>query len=264
MFIALVIIIIFAGAISPVAGLKVTGVILQGTGAPGDHVSFDMDVGIGKNDTPINLTLDILDWQQGLTGENLAVDSHPSPYSAKDMLTVTPKSFHLEPNGTQHIVVDANIPKDAEPGGRYAMISVHRAAEKVLSTGSINTELAVNTLVLITVSAQDSRQTGEISGLSMNEPASGKQPEGSLIFNNTGNVLFRIHTDEVLKDKSGKVVANTSVSSDSSILPGAARIIKFSFQPNSTLQPGIYTLGANVSLEDGTALAAKSAEFNIK
>lgn len=251
------------GTVSPVSGLKVVGVVLQESGSPGDHLSFDMEVGLDQNDTPVNITADVMDWKQGLDGANNAVENYPSPYSAKDMLTVTPKSFHLEPNGTQKLAVEANIPMDAAPGGKYAMISVHRALENNQAEGPVRTEVAVNTLVLITVSEQSLQKTGEITDLTLDKD-SGEQIDGSLIFNNTGNVLYKIMTEEILKDSNGKVLGNASVPSGSSVLPGAARLIKFSLQPENKAGPGTYTFNATASLEDGTVLATKSTEFEIE
>lgn len=262
-WIALLIVILFIGFASPVLGLKVSGVILEGTAVPGDHKSFNMVVSLDKNDAPKNLTVDVMDWKQGLHGENNAVDSYSSPYSAKDMLTVSPKSFHLEPNSSQKVAVEANIPSEVKPGGKYAIISIHDTPEKGPEKG-VKTQVAINSFVLITVSEQDLQRTGEISLLKVDEPILSKELNGSLMFNNTGNVLYRILTDEVLYDSSGKVLANTSVPSGSSVLPGVARILAFSLKPQGELSPGTYTIEASIRLEDGTPLASKSIPVEIK
>jgi hypothetical protein len=261
--IVLLISIFVFGAVLPVSGLKVVGVILQGSGNPGDNLNFKMEVGLDKNDTAMNLTTDILDWKQELDGANQPVESYPSAYSAKDMLTVTPRNFHIEPNGTQELVVEARIPSDATPGGKYAMIGVHRTKDDDQAKGSVRTEVAINTLILITVSEQSLQKVGEITSLTVDKN-SAEKIEGSLIFNNTGNVLFKIITEEILKDSSGGALGNVSVESESSILPGAARLMKFSLQPAIKPEPGIYTLTTTARLEDGTLLAEKSIQMEIK
>lgn len=218
---------------------------------------------MNRNETPENLTIDIVDWKQALDGQNYVANSTSSSYSAGDILTVTPKSFFLKPNATQNVAVEADIPANAKPGGRYAIISLHRAAEETESKSGVGVQVVINSLVRLTVSGEGIKQTGDISSLDMARAVSSKQPEGFLIFNNTGNIHYKILTEETIKDKDDQVVAKASVPSDSSILPDAARLIKFTFNPTSPLQPGTYTLDANVSLEDGTALATKSTTFQL-
>lgn len=256
--------ILLLGTTLPASGLKVSGVILQATAAPGDHANFKMDVSLGKNDTPMNLSLDTMDWMQSMRGDNNAVANNPGPYSAKDLLTVSPQSFHLEPNSSQSVAVEANIPADAKAGGRYAIVSIHSAPQKGPGKSMVSTQVAVNSLVAITVSGPDTKKAGEISNLTVNKPISAKQQNLSLIFNNTGNIHIKVLTEAVLKDIDGKALANASIPVTSNILPGAARLIEFSLKPESGLTEGNYTIDATVSLDDGTLLSTKSAQFEIK
>lgn len=264
-FALLFVTILIFGAISPASCLRVTGAVLLATTTPGEQFNFHIDVGLGKNDTPANFSLDVNDWKQSLMGDNDAVANNPGLYSAKDLLTVSPQSFHLDPNSSQIVTVGAIIPADAKPGGRYAIISIHNAPEKNgTSKYMVNNQFAVESLVAITISESDTQKQGEISNLTISEPVSAKLQNLSLIFNNTGNIHYKVLTEAALKDKDGKILANASVPLTSSILPGAARLIEFSFKPESQLKSGTYTAEAMISLEDGTVLAKRDTHLAIK
>lgn len=250
-------------AASPASGLKVSGVILQGTAEPGDNVSFNMEVGLRPGDAPTNFSLDAMDWVQSIKGENQAVQSNPGPYSLKDLLVITPQRFYLEPNTSKTVTVNATIPKDAIAGGRYAIVSVHSAPEEHTAQSSISNQLAINALVAVTVSGPGIHKAGEVTSFAAVKPVSGSEQNMSLLFNNTGNIHTKIKTEATLKDKDGITVANVSVPYTSYILPGAARIIDFSFKPERRLKAGAYTAKASSTLDDGTVLSSKTTEFDI-
>lgn len=254
---------LFLLSASTVSGLRVSGVILQATPAPGEHVSLVMEVGIGQNDTPVNIAIDVMDWRQSLQGDNNAVESYTSPYSAKKLLKVTPERLHLEPGDAQKVNVEADIPQEAKSGGRYAIINVHAAPENA-DISSVSTEVAVNALLALNITGPGIQKSGEITYLKVEAPSSANQYNVSMIFNNTGNIHYKILTEVMLEDKDSNVLANSTIQPFSSVLPGASRLQQFFLTPAEQLHPGAYTIEAKVSLESGRVLASRSTEINVK
>jgi len=256
-------ILLFTALASTVSSLRVSGVILQAEPAPGDRVDLSMEVGLGQNDTPTNFSLEVMDWQQSLQGDNNAVENYSTPYSAKNLLKVAPSSFYLESGDAQKVTVEVDIPKEAKAGGRYAIINVHSAQEGVTGDSVVSTHVAINALVALNVTGPGIQKSGEITNLSAEEPSSANRQNVSLIFNNTGNIHYKILTEMVLKDNEGRVLANATILPISSVLPGASRLLQLSLIPAERLLPGTYIVEAKVSLENERMLASRSAQLKV-
>jgi hypothetical protein len=256
---------------SPSNGFSVSGAIFESEAAPGEHLRHEMDVDLSESEEPLDILVDIFDWNQTLQGDNINAEEgskFASPFSAKSILKVSPKNFHLAPGGSQKVLLEGDIPIDAKPGGRYAIVSVHSVPAHNKGNDSqannpVSIAYAVNVLVLIKVSGEENK-SGEITSLAVNNPVSGKMQNVSLVFKNTGNYHFKVDAVASLKDKDGKVIASAVLPLDSSILPTFSRLFQFSCAPETELTPGIYNVSAKVSLKDGTVLANKETYFEIR
>ncbi len=248
-------------------GLGVEGVIFEAEAAPGQHVDHEITVSLRDNEAPMDLQVDIQDWGQTLEGSNQELEEGAvAIYSAKGFLKASPSSFHLEPGESQKVLVEGDIPEDVGPGGRYALISVHSlptVGEDEGSEGSVGVAVAINALVRLTISGTEISRIGEITDIRAEDPSEECQ-NISLIFKNTGNYHYKACAKASLKDKKGNLLTNSSSPVSSNIIPSAARIFSLSLTPEKDILPGTYSISAIVEEEDGTVLATKETEIEIK
>jgi hypothetical protein len=261
--IALAIVIIAIGfcALPLSDGIQVSGVISEVQAEPGEHISFEISVSCSEGEGPQNITTEIEGWQQSLEEGNLAVEKYSGPLYAGSFLDISPKSFRIDPENPQKIKVEGDVPADSAAGGRYAMISIRTAP--FMGENNIANVVAINALVLIHILGEDISRSSVISNLNLEEPISIEQQNVSLILNNTGNIDIQVQANADLKDQDGNVLANTTSSLTSYILPESAKRIQLSLNPELELMPGHYNIEASVSLEDGTLLATKNIELDI-
>ena len=247
------------------ARIGFSDVVFAAEAAPGGHVSHNLVSTLSSDEpAPVNLSVDILDWYQNQDGANLGLKDNPeiAPYSAKKILSVSPRNFSISPGKSQNIKIEADMP--AGEGGRYAIIFVHTLPKLGKGGQGVAITVGMNTLVLLTISGSELIKTGEIDNLTLQEPISAKQQNISMTFKNTGNYHYPVNASATLKDAKGSVLATASTAVRSSIIPTAKRMIKFSIVPESLLKPGTYTAEVNVTLKDGTLLATKKTLFDIK
>jgi P pilus assembly chaperone PapD len=245
------------------AKLSASGVQFVAEAEPRENLSHDLIIALGSDEaSPLNLTAEVLDWNQSLSGYNHGVEYNPdiAPYSARSFLAVLPSNFSLEPGTYQKIKIEGQMPTG--DGGRYAIVQVKSAPRGEKGQG-VSISLGINTIVLLTIAGSKLIKTGEIENLSLEIPISGRQQNVSLTFKNTGNYHYKINVSAQLKDKNGKILAEANPTIIGSIIPTAKRQIKFSLVPDSELKSGIYTLGINVTLPDGTPLATKEIETTM-
>lgn len=251
--------------------VMVSGVIFDPEVDAGDHVSHEITVSLKDTENATDLTAEICDWNQTLDGGNIIdqVGSVETPYSAKSFLKITPSSIHLEPGRSERILVEGDIPSDAAPGGRYAIVSLKSApvaAPGVEDSGQknqVSVVIAYNVLIMIKVRG-DINQSAEITDLSIEEPVSARQQNMTLTLKNTGNFHYKPDIEVAIKDREGNVLANQTASRDSSIIPPFSNQIRISLNPESELEPGSYALEAIVSLKDGTLVVRKKTEIEVE
>ena len=247
--------------------LQVTGIIVEGDYPPGGHISHQLFVNSDKNESPMDLRVDAFDVAQSTEGIAQAIErnSEAEAYSAKSYFKISPSSFHLNPGESATVQVDGDIPNDAAPGGKYAIIQVHSMPQNSsdIKKSGVSILSAINTLVRITITGGTLQETGEISNMKI-EAENSDQLNLNMSFKNMGNIHYHVIADVFLKNAEGTVLGNMSQASGSNIFPTATRIFKLSLKPNEKLAPGKYTISSTVSLEDGTVLASKDKEFEIK
>lgn len=82
----------------------------------------------------------------------LTEDNDPNPELAlSDWTTLSPKTFPLAPKEQKLVTVTIKIPKDAEPGGRYASVLASSTNDSTLEGGGATVNQKVGTLVLLRV-----------------------------------------------------------------------------------------------------------------
>ena len=247
----------------------VSGVIFNPEVNAGEHVSHEITVSQKSTENATDLTIDLYDWNQTIDGSNIVGEegSVKTPYSAKSFLNVTPSSLHLEPGSTKKILVEGDIPADTSPGGRYAIVSImdspKLAGKGEGTAGLVSVVVGYKALIMIKVRG-DILQTAEITDLSVEKPISPKQQNVTMTLKNTGNFHYKPDIELAIKDKNGNILANDTLVTNSSIIPPFSHNFRLSLKPENGLEPGKYLISANVSLKDGTKIASKEMEIEIK
>jgi hypothetical protein len=247
----------------------VSGVIFNPEVNAGEHVSHEITVSQKSTENATDLTIDLYDWNQTIDGSNIVGEegSVKTPYSAKSFLNVTPSSLHLEPGSTKKILVEGDIPADTSPGGRYAIVSImdspKLAGKGEGTAGLVSVVVGYKALIMIKVRG-DILQTAEITDLSVEKPISPKQQNVTMTLKNTGNFHYKPDIELAIKDKNGNTLANDTLVANSSIIPPFSHNFRLSLKPENGLEPGKYLISARVSLKDGTKIASKEMEIEIK
>ena len=230
--------------------------------APGDHLSQIIKVQIAIATTN-GLSGRSLRWGQTLEAPyvQLSPDKDTSTFTARPLLNVSPESFHLDPGKSTEVNVEGDIPNDASPGGRYAIIKI---ATLPAGNGTVKLSVGALNLVNLTVSGSGVASKTAIENLSLEEPILARQQNLSLVFTNIGNIAYKPKVTAMIKDKEGNVVANSSLPAQYILLPTFSRLNTLRITPGNTLSPGTYNVNATVSLNDGTILASKETSFEVK
>ncbi len=251
--------------ISPVeSSLSVYGVEFIGNAAPGRHLSHNLTLALSSDElNPVNLTADILDWLQNSNGSNIGVKENAdiAPYSAKKYLSVSPKNFSISPGAAQDVKIEGDVP--IGDGGRYAIVMVHTLPNSAKGDRRLGVSIGVNTIVILTISGSKIIKEGKIENLSLVQPISAEQPMVSFMFKNIGNYHYRVNVSAYLKGERDQILAEAFPEIRGSVIPTAARHIKFSLVPGSKLESGTYTIKVNAALSDGTYLDSKEIKFQI-
>lgn len=249
--------------------VMVSGVIFNPEVNAGEHVSHEITVSQKSTENATDLTIDLYDWNQTIDGSNIIGEegSVKTPYSAKSFLNVTPSSLHLEPGSTKKILVEGDIPVGTSPGGRYAIVSIKGspklAGKDEGAAGQVSVVVVYKALIMIKVRG-DILQTAEITDLSVEKPISPTQQNVTLTLKNTGNFHYKPDIELAIKDKNGNTLANDTLVTNSFIIPPFSHNFRLSLKPENGLEPGKYLISARVSLKDGTKIASKEMEIEIK
>jgi hypothetical protein len=231
----------------------------------GQHFSYDMDITSDQVDNSTNIIARVYGVNQTEPGDYSAqsADMDNYPYTARPFLTVSPGNFTLEPGMKKTISVEGEIPDNIGDGGRYAIIDI--LAEPPKDKGTISFGSAFRVPVKLTIEGSNLNRTGEITDINVGDHVSARMQNVSVAFTNTGNYHYRAIARADLVDKKGDILANAkSEMSFANILPLTSALFKLTLEPGIELGPGPYRLKVVVDRDDGTAMAEKEVEFEIK
>jgi methionine-rich copper-binding protein CopC len=251
-------------------GLGVEGVVFEAVVAPGDRISHDMVISLREGEAPMDLAVEINDWNQSQDGTNqpeIALDTVHT-YSARNFLNADPAKLHIEPGESRTVIVQGEIPQDVGAGGRYALISINSLPERTDQEleNRVGISVAVNALVRLMVSGSELIRRGEIIDACLdddNNAISASHQNVSLVFRNTGNCHFVAQSEATLRDNDGVVLAKSSSPLSSNILPLSERLFQVSLVPEQELRAGAYSINTTVMSENGHLLASRDIEFRL-
>ena len=246
--------------VSTSAGLSVSGAAYIGEVSPGEVIVHEMTVSIDEDASPQNMTAELYGFAMNERASNveLSPEEDTGPYSARPFLSVEPKSFTVEPGVPQKVLLTGTVPDDVGAGGRYALVTIKTVPD---GEGDVSVSSAIQVLILLTIKDSKLIKTGEISDLATS--MSGDEVSVDLLFENTGNVLYKPLVGAILKGEDGETVAEVEATQiPTSILPTGSRLVSMTLVPDAVLEPGTYTVEATVALDDGTVL--DTAETTIE
>jgi hypothetical protein len=245
----------------PVAGIKVMGAKYTGSIAPGSSAVHTMTVGINPDDPPMDLMVTVLGF--GQTPEQnsfgLTPEMDTSSYSARTFITVSPKTFHLEPGGSQTVTATIAVPQNVGDGGRYAIINFRNAP---IGNGSTAIVTSISIPLLVTISGTPLTMKGMITDVTVAKVVPGQPIKITTTLKNTGNFHYKMKNNISVTDLSGTVVATGGTVALSSLLPSFTA--NYDSNLVTPLPLGTYTITSTVNLDDGTVLDTKTIPFEIK
>ena len=246
----------------PVAGLKISGSIYVGTIAPGETAVHTMTVSTKNDDVPMDMMVDVLGYAQSSDGglNQLSPHDDTSAYSARNYITVSPKTFHLNPGESKSVTASISLPMTMGDGGRYAVITIHNAPVGNSSTLFVT---AIAVPVVVTIANSKLTRTGTIVDMKVGDIVPGQPIRFTTALKNTGNIHnSKTYNIVNITDSAGKEVASVATDpSIYSIIPPFT--LNYVANLDKPLPPGSYTATSKVVLEDGTILDTKTTTFEV-
>lgn len=163
-------------------------------------------------------------------------------YSLTSWISISKEAITLKPNESAALNFTINVPKDAEPGGRYAGILFGTVPPKIEGT-AIAVSNKVGSLILVRVNG-DAKESAFIKEFSANGSFFETPPVDFIArIENTGTIHVRPKGIITIKDTFGRKIDTLNVNDkDGAVLPESIR--KFD-KGNSDLtwNPGGFTIG---------------------
>lgn len=207
------------------AQLSISPLTFELTANPGDVLANKLRI-YNPSDSTIAIEMEKEDFTaSGETGEVRITPAEAETYSLARWISISPETFTLGPNEQKFVNFIINIPKNAEPGGKYGSVLASTAG--IISPGKEIVGMAVSqklgALVLLTVSGEvvERLEVEEFSVPSFSEY--GPIPF-TIRFKNTGTIHVRPRGFVTITDWRGKKVADIEFPQQN-VLPGAIRKI---------------------------------------
>ena len=260
-FLALVVVVVLAAPVF--AGVTVYNGKIEETVSPGRTYTYTMTVQ-NSADSPADFGVEVDGYGTSANQDfvMLSPANDTSPESAREMLTVTPTSFHLEANATQDLTVTATIPPGTGAGGRYAIVFIHTIAA---SGQQVATVSAVAARVLLTVTGNTTDTTTQVTAVDPITAADNNTAGVLVMVTDNGNYYVKPQVQATLMNGS-HVIATGAVNTGWPIIPGYSRQYQVNFTGQGTIPAGKYQVAVNVKDGSGNLLThgAYPVQFTSK
>ncbi|PKL68315.1 MAG: hypothetical protein CVV30_10340 [Methanomicrobiales archaeon HGW-Methanomicrobiales-1] len=224
-----------------------------------------MTIGIGQNENPTDVSVEVMGLGQDLDQTYTTIDprSDTTPYSARTFISLDKTLIHLKPGIPEKVTATITLPKDVGSGGRYASIYIYA----VPAQGQIGQTMTTAAIVpvAITISGTTPTITGSITSVDVGEVVVGQPISVTTSFKNTGNYYAVSPINQVkILDLKGNIIANSSTApSGYAVIPG--NTVQYVLKPDAkTLQQGSYTIDSKILLASGKVLDEKMTPFTVK
>jgi P pilus assembly chaperone PapD len=238
-------------------GLTVSGGKIDDLVSPANDYSYTMKVE-NNSDAPMDVGVQVKGY--GMLGDSAFIALEPaednSPYTGRELLTVYPDSFRLEPSDSQIITIVVKIPSEIGDGGRYAIVFIHTVPPKDSMVATIS---AVAARVLLTIEGSKLIHRSELSTPDLKLD---KSLEALVILTNTGNHHYKPKVLGTIK-KGDKVLATASIDDGWPIIPGYSRQFKLSFVNTEMIPADEYEIDITVMDDSGNLAAQHSSTITL-
>ena len=238
---------------------------------PGQSVKQEIKI-FNKEDKAVALNVYAMNFQASDMFGGMSFDEDETrQFSAKSWISLPKQNLVLAPYEKSDFVLDIDIPKDAEPGGHYAVIFFEfRNQTDFSDDSSLGINQRMGALVFLTVNSEI-KEEGMVLGASTNSKCSGVQCSFKTAttrewgpvpfefkFENTGNVHVKLKGKIVIHNIFGRQVAEIPVD-EKTVLPKSTR----QFEAKWLREPlfGKYT--AKLSVEYGSSKTTQYAETSF-
>lgn len=232
-------------------GLTVYGGKIETSVSPANDYSYTMKVA-NTSDAPMDIGVEVKGY--GISSDRDFIVLEPkddkSPYTGRELLTVSPTNFHLEPGDSQVITCTAKIPPGIGDGGRYAIVFIHTTPPKSEMVATIS---AIAARVLLTISGSKLDTNSEITEVSLAKATSQETAGVIVTVANNGNYHYNPQIKANLRN-GDKVVAVASLTPGWPVIPGCSRQFTLSFVGEVPLPGGKYEVDVEVKEESGNLI----------
>jgi cytochrome bd-type quinol oxidase subunit 1 len=211
-------------------GLTISPLTFELTANPGDSLENKIKVA-NPTDSSISIKMEVEDFTaMGETGQVKVEEMENETYSLKKWVKTNPVEFTLEPKEQKFVTFAIDVPKNAEPGGKYgSVLATITGAVRPEETG-VAIAQKVGALVLLSVSGEIKEEVNvkEFSAPGFSEY--GPVPF-TVRFENTGTIHERPRGFVTITNIFGKEVANVEFPQQN-VIPGAIRKIEAKWNKN--------------------------------
>ncbi|HEX4662330.1 MAG TPA: DUF916 domain-containing protein [Candidatus Saccharimonadales bacterium] len=202
-------------------GLSISPPTFNLSANPGDSAEHTIRVeNLSAGAIPINAVVENFT-AAGELGE-VNITSGSEPYALASWTTVSPQTVTIPAKSSQVFTFTTNVPKNAEPGGRFGAIVFQVAPGLITNISGVAVGQEISSLVLLRV-AGDAKEKASIAEFSTSTPSIEQGPVTFLLrIKNQGNVHLKPVGTITIADIFGHKVATLPVNSNN-ILPDAIR-----------------------------------------
>jgi hypothetical protein len=197
--------------IAQTTGITIAPLTFELVAKPGDILTNTIKV-YNPADNVISIKMSAEDFRViGESGQVIVEPQEDTTYSFKKWVKIEPTEFTLKSKEQKFVNFTINIPKNAEPGGKYG---------SVLATTNVSgAEQKVGSLVLLTVSGEI-KESLILKEFSISK--SSKSVSFKVRLENNGTVHLRPRGSIIIENCQGKKIEDLEIPA-TNILPGAIR-----------------------------------------
>jgi len=208
----------------PKIGLTISPLNFEFTANPGDVLENKIKVS-NPTDSVISVEMEAEDFSPtGESGHVIVEEMEDITYSLKRWVKATPTNFTLKPDEQKAITFTINVPKNAEPGGKYGSLLASVSGVKGPGMPGFSIIQKVGALILLSVSGRTEEKI-EVEEFSAPRFSEFGPINFKIRFENKGTVHVRPRGFVTVTNIFGDKLADVEFSQNN-VIPGAIRKIE--------------------------------------
>ncbi|MHB8143881.1 MAG: hypothetical protein ACYDGX_09550 [Thermoleophilia bacterium] len=229
---------------------------------PGENATRDITLANRTSSVKdVQFSVEDFEGSQDPSQDTIFLGDKDGPFSARHWMDPEVSSITLQPGESIDFNVKINVPRDAEPGGHYAVLFASAKNDASQSqSGTVNLTERMGTLFLISVAGNVNEQ-GTLNAPEVPSFTEYGPINVGIVFNNQGNIHVKPHGKIYISNLLGQTVAELDVPPaeipEWVVLPASSRRINIPW--NSGFLFGRYTVRAEIEYgADNTKLVMTS------